>query len=335
MAGWDSNWATTQARGKLPRNVCTQIANAFEERRGNVPPSSLLVPPTIGQRLGRPVAAYDYTWFDAVQSLITLAFDEYANHTLGDDYSGLSSFPKWTQTTMLTAIGDSVRIPAPTHWDGSKYVLDPLLVSAWAYQQYKMINMLRWRLVDFTSFGLIDNRLQYWYLPQDSSQGYTKSGLSGWTTWAGIKSHINGLSWSAPGATVLYPGLGADAQIDKSGASYSTTGAGAGILAKNTQSYSRDGDHSPTVDFYLQSRKLMASKGQFMTSDNFSAVGKIYRFAVMDEDDATISFTAPLDGFLDLSELIEPSVNGSYSSLFAVGAVIKMDGDYGFEYRDW
>jgi hypothetical protein len=128
--GWDTNWASTQAVEKNPTNCLIQLRAALAERA-----SVVASPPTLP---GVPASGLlpGTAWFTAFQSAVTSLIPKYANHqTSGGNYTGLTAIPVWSESNMLTAISAASRISAP---GASK------LTAAWAYQQFQMLNKLRW-----------------------------------------------------------------------------------------------------------------------------------------------------------------------------------------------
>jgi hypothetical protein len=130
MSGWDTNWDSTEAVGKLPRNTLTQLWAALNERLAVAHASDPLLTEPVAGRL--PGAA----WYTRFQARMTDAINAHANHqTSGGDYDGLPSVPNWNEPDILAAIGDAGRIAAPSAGK---------LVAAWAWQQHQMLNLLRW-----------------------------------------------------------------------------------------------------------------------------------------------------------------------------------------------
>lgn len=79
--------------------------------------------------------SYNICWLihDRIDKLMPF----FANHTdSGGDWSNATAIPAWDEATMLAAIGDSIRIPYPqTLYE---------VTAEWVYQQYKILNKLRW-----------------------------------------------------------------------------------------------------------------------------------------------------------------------------------------------
>lgn len=167
--GWDSNWDSTEAVGKLPLNCLVQLRAALAERA-----SVVASPPTLpGVPASGPLPGA--AWFSAFQSAVTALFAKYADHTqYSGDYSGQATIPVWSEANMLSAISAGSRIAAPTSGK---------LRAAWAYQQYLMLNKLRWA-----------------YATQGAMYYKTKS-ASATTTFADAVTNFNAASWSSWGST--------------------------------------------------------------------------------------------------------------------------------------
>lgn len=125
---WDANWATSGGVGKLPLPSLTQLRAALAERASVVTGAPTLpAAPASGEL--PPVA-----WYTTYQSAVTSLITKYTDHTKhSGDYSGQTSIPAWSEANILTAIGASRITPA-----------SGTLRAAWAYQQYQILNLLRW-----------------------------------------------------------------------------------------------------------------------------------------------------------------------------------------------
>jgi hypothetical protein len=128
---WNTNWVSSQGEGKLLKVALNNLKGALEERLsvdGTAIPAGVV---TIGT--GDIIKS---NWFSDFQTAMTSMIGRYANHTdSGGDWDGVATIPAWTEATILAQIGDVSRLSAPT---------DPLISAAWMYQQYKLINELRW-----------------------------------------------------------------------------------------------------------------------------------------------------------------------------------------------
>lgn len=148
---WDANITATQFKGKLPMQSANNLMGALRERcRG----AGVAIP---------AIFAADYakfellpkTWFSTFQSTITTLIPKYVNHTDNSgDWNGQTTIPAWTEATILTAIGDASRLPAPSSQ----------ICAKWCFQQYKILNMPRWVKVSLGFSGAdIDNCRVYAY----------------------------------------------------------------------------------------------------------------------------------------------------------------------------
>lgn len=84
-----------------------------------------------------------YAWGDAYNDLMSDTITKYVDK---DDNSGnwhetVNGPPSWSEATLLTAIGDTVRYPI--------YFFGSELTSKWALQQYNFLNKLLWHEIDF------------------------------------------------------------------------------------------------------------------------------------------------------------------------------------------
>lgn len=144
---WNGTWTTAaDLKGRSERNLLNQLLGALVERASVsfLPPTGLPAPLEEEKRI-RP--STPNPWFSAFQTAMTaLLTNRYYNHqTNGGNYAGLTtrySLPVWTEADMLTAIGASSRIPAPSSGK---------LVREWAWQQYKILNLLRWVRTDIAA----------------------------------------------------------------------------------------------------------------------------------------------------------------------------------------
>lgn len=126
---WDTNWATSKATGKLPLNALTQLRAALAERAGALPSSPTLpAAPAAGQ--------LPATWFGTFQAAMSALFAYFADHTqYAGNYDGQTAVPVWNEASITAACDVTSRIAAPT---------TGTIITPWAWQQYQMINLLRW-----------------------------------------------------------------------------------------------------------------------------------------------------------------------------------------------
>jgi len=150
MAGWDTNWVESQGIGKLPLNAFNQLRAALAERAA-VMNSAPTLPANLSA--GELPSA---SWFTTFQSAVTAMLPAspsgslygWVNHndsaTRVGYWDGAAwganagpSLSFWSQSTMLTQIGAASRVAAPGAGDIWQS-------AAWAYQQYQILNQLRW-----------------------------------------------------------------------------------------------------------------------------------------------------------------------------------------------
>ena len=140
---WDANWITSKGKGKLTRRTYNQLQAAIAER---------------SQAVGRAVVGSQKNKYErvrksdrlALHNEVTALISYYIDHTDNDgNWEGQSIIPYWTESDILTAIGDTARIPAPNNH---------INVANWGNQTRKIINMLRWTRVDIDT---IDYRFKW------------------------------------------------------------------------------------------------------------------------------------------------------------------------------
>lgn len=144
---WASNWDTSEGIGKLPLvglnelrdvlDVCLDVldrsldSNIYEITDGRLIKTS---------------------WFSSFQSAVTSLYTysvSYPKRFIRHDKAQTTTngitfcdYEAWTEPTILTAIGDSARLPAPNDWK---------LCGPWMYQQKKILNLMRWVRGDYDS----------------------------------------------------------------------------------------------------------------------------------------------------------------------------------------
>jgi len=132
---WATNWDSSEGTGKLLKSALNDLRSAMEERIEGV--NRTMPADVVEIETGDLVYS---SWFTAFQSEMTNLFAFYIDHTdSGGSWNGDTTLPIWTETTILAEIGDASRLDAPT---------DPLVSAGWMYQQYKMLNVLRWGAID-------------------------------------------------------------------------------------------------------------------------------------------------------------------------------------------
>ena len=122
-------------RGNLLRAHAEAIRQAIKERYQAL---ELTVPPAHDAEFVF-ADVFHGTWFDSVQASITELIPLFANHLIGQFYGvngwdTKSAIDMWTEESILTTnFTLDPRLPA-----------SPLPLSAWLFQQYKILNRLLW-----------------------------------------------------------------------------------------------------------------------------------------------------------------------------------------------
>jgi len=143
---WATNWDSSEGKGKLLKSALNDLRGAMDERCdavGRTVPANCPVIAT-----GDLVLS---SWFSAFQSEMSTLITTYIDHTdNGGDWDGLATIPNWTVANILTELGET-RVDAPT---------DPLISAPWLYQQYKLLELLRWDKISAT-LGTTGQTKQY------------------------------------------------------------------------------------------------------------------------------------------------------------------------------
>lgn len=346
---WDTNWDATEAVGKLPRNALAQLRAALVERwqatnysDAHIAANLPAVP--VANRL--PAAA----WFSGFQSHLTAALKNYANHVLiaanGGTVDGLTSAPVWTEAAMLTAIGDASRIAAPSAGK---------LVAAWTYQQYRMLNLLRWKWwTPAVPQTLASNLASATYgdrtpLRVVTNQAAGKSLNFTGKTFAEMVALIDAASWSDYGYGEQHApdiGLGCGSGEDGDVVSWSEanqwqTPYGAFyVLKRHSFEFERNATAlfgSPAIQFVAQSTSHTSlPQPAYWESTPYAAAGTLRQGYAMAAEDEDIETVFPPTDWSDLSTLTDHTgSDGPRAVQFLLGAVVKYDGDDGFIYGDW
>lgn len=355
MAGWDTNWDSTEAQDKRPRNVFAQLRAALVERyqASNYTDANLaaLLPaaPAQDRLLSPGTGLPTYSWFANFQARMTSLLGGYANHQLiaanGGTVDGLTSAPVWTEAAMLTAIGDEARIPAPVGQ----------VAAAWAYQQYKMLNLLRWKWwspgeplslgANLASSAYGDRTPLRITVNQAAGKSLNFTGQ----TFAEMVALINAASWSDynyEDQYARYIGLGCGSGEDGDVISWSAanqwhTPYGAFyVLKRHSFEFERNATAlfgSPAIQFVAQSKSHTSNpQPAYWESTPYAAAStlrQVYAMAAGNEDIETVF---PPTDWSDLSTLTDHTGStGPRAVQFLLGAVVKYDGADGFEYKDW
>jgi len=132
MSGWAANWETSEGKGKLLKPALNDLRGALDERlvavgRRTMP---ILCPEITTGSIVSPL------WFSTFSDEIDELIWNFADHTdNAGEWTGISSVPNWTMANILAVIGDAERVDVPN---------DPQCCAKWIYQQYKILNQLRW-----------------------------------------------------------------------------------------------------------------------------------------------------------------------------------------------
>lgn len=144
------DWSSADSLRLAPVGLVLQtIIEAIKERYAAVGVS----PPALLSAEFNPIIALKGGYIDAIQAAITyLMTCDFVKHTdSGGDWTGQTQILVWTEADMLAAIGAEERI-----------VLYPLSVlsAEWCYQQYLMLNLLRWTKIPITDYTLVSEQKQ-------------------------------------------------------------------------------------------------------------------------------------------------------------------------------
>jgi len=345
MSGWAANWETSEGKGKLLMPALNDLRGALAERCAAANRTVSALCPEVGT--GDIILS---SWFSAFHAQITYLIPLFANHLDNDgDWTGIStpdgwtrndnpaqSLPAWSEATILTAIGDPIRIPAPR---------DPLISATWMFQQYNILNLLRWA--------------RHKLLRYDSAQDRRGNPTEPPWDWsfAAVKPRFNAAVWTS-GALGVYeqpyylyhgPFLGEyEMDAKKFNGKVTLTNPDASTLQRST-------------DFYYS---LVAGIPSRSTDDRLRAIG-IFGLPLDGHDgDARIyggGFTLPVkhlktsnaesggleivsDDYLinGIADIVcnhdQPDMSISASlqvSLARIGAILKFDGANGFQYKNW
>jgi hypothetical protein len=132
---WDANIATTQYKGKLPLQSFNQLQAAIKER---CQAAGVSVPSIFNADMVKMTDMLPDNWFSTFQSTMSSLIGSFVNHANNSgNWTGQITIPNWTEATLLTAIGDGSRKSAPS-------AMSHRICASWCYQQYEMLNMMRW-----------------------------------------------------------------------------------------------------------------------------------------------------------------------------------------------
>lgn len=162
-AGDALDW--TNRKGKLLYPGYEMLRKAIVERclvagiglPPDYPPIALRIPRAPGE-IYVPFGFGSANFLPAFQQTITDLIPQFTNHTdhngkwNGIDRATETFAQVWTEATILEAIGDDERLVAGGNGSGN------IFLAEWAVQQYKILNMLRWRHTGITSISTFDGQ---------------------------------------------------------------------------------------------------------------------------------------------------------------------------------
>jgi hypothetical protein len=286
--GWDSGIWTSQENLRLKNSyaVVGQILEAVNERcnASGIDELSSNRLSAIGQ----------------IDEKITQIIEAAVNHTDNSgNWEGQTSIPHWTVSDIETAIGES-RI------DGSR--LSEVSVE-WAWQQPKIINLLRWFEGEATKESSLEFRL---------AQG---------GDWATAVSNFNTEPWSNTDELIAYH----DAYFF--GQRTIRRNRATAVIENNT-------DFTVTYQYYI---KFYASGSTYENNDYPGISANVFHSVYNNSITSINNDTVDIGNFGD-STVSEPGFLGQrgwVANPFTTGTpdyniiVAKFDGTNGFTYKDW
>lgn len=233
------------------------------------------------------------------------------NNVIRQSWAGLTSdIDMWTESAMLSAIGDSQRIRVVSA------LSDTSGVPSWILQQYKMLNKIQWLPYVHEKVG--DNFFYYWSA-NHSAQFWYKDITTG-TTEAQINANFAAAAWAdleMSFSTPYYFGLVRDYDVtnyEKIGKIPHFT-----VSWDNTQKYK--------LDFYW----IVSNSLNFVPL----TIGKVWNLCVNTGE--------VLSG--NNYELIDHTLLDNYMSYYSgifwgeglkkIYIIVKGDGPNGFKFKDW
>lgn len=306
---WNANWTTSEAKGKLLKPALNDLRAAMNER-------CLAVGRTVPANCPAIVTGDIITsaWHTAFQAEVTTLIPLYANHTDNSgDWDGETSIPAWSEATILTALGDVARLPAPT---------DPLISASWMWQQFRILNLLRWTYQTDITYYLY--RSSY---PETADMNFAQSVV------------LAAANWNANGWTNNEGAVGAwVGTCDHVGFYYETTFQNFTIKL-NGNNYATPLQAS--YDFYIHTTPPTNATNNVFWSDAGYLLNKYNRVQTIAENGNAKSTTNEL-----LEKTIPPTpaepIIGSTSKGYIVSeltgkkplAIVKFDGANGFTFKD-
>jgi hypothetical protein len=301
---WATNWDTSAGEGKVLGYALSDLRYALNERCIAV---GRTLPTGVTELYdGGIIQSSWFTWF---QEEITELIPLYVNYIdSGGEWDGVGTIPNWTEVTILDVIGDA-------RWEAP---IDPKISAQWMYQQYQIINLLRWVQDDGELFG--SQRLI----------GQTYLGVYD-DTWNEVLVDWNALGWGAYGwVNSILQGTASQVNFDYFNEINNTR--------CNEVRASIQGTFEATADFYLYTEisPVPTYSMQYGSTDGFAEDKFNILGTQSTETSTTINKTIAVIMEDDNTKPINPDTGGNNG--YTVGgtctAVLKFDGANGFTYID-
>jgi len=321
--GGKLDWSSADSLKLVPIGMtCRCIIEALKER---AEAANYTLPAILTAEWNPLQTAYPV--ISAIQSSITALIIKFCNHTdSGGDWSGFSYVaPAWTESDILTAIEDDARL--------SLTFLNPILAS-WAFQQYKILNLLKWIKNTFTSNWKYDSKNAF-----VSSDPLGTPPPYNWESAASYYGESFSTIQTGQYNTSVPPSFAAANGIHASRYTYD-------ILRFSKQVYIRSlPSINKTADFYiytqLPSLFVLYSNAVF-DGQGDSFIENAYNKAAIIADE-TVSTEIMFDWISNLASVPpnRPTQQGTTmvwstpATATATAAIIKFDGANGFKFRDW
>jgi hypothetical protein len=235
---------------------------------------------------------------------MTALIPKFVNHADNDgDWSGQTSIPLWDAAAMIALCDVTTRINAPAN---------SIKAAAWCYQQYQMLNLMRW--------------IKHQLVNYNTSQA--RSGMSG--NYADALTAYNAASWATNNVsnltstytTNLGSPPGTFKQIFNRRKSFTITGVSIGFQA--------------AIDFYLMLSKP-TTLSEYSSSDGYArdTYFKPFSYAEQDVSSNINTDTVELGVAPDTSSTSGTGCVLLLTSTDQKMVVLKIDGANGFTFKDW
>jgi hypothetical protein len=321
---WSTNWDSSKGVGKLPLTTLEELRQALLERRKAIGASSSGIMDTPLEKFDRLPS----NWFSTFQFyisnlIIDTRFDYFVDHTqYSGDFNGAPEIPRWTETTLLTSIGDSTRIPAPS---------SQIVCAKWAYQNFNILNLLRWRIQPS--------------IPQTerARRESTESSAVRWATtaqaWSGPSSEWDSASYVTNSSKSIL--VWTEMARYSGGTPY--TAFLQNYRGKYTYTFAIDSYAS--IDVYSKSVKESRSFGgltpsyTFATETGWTEDTYVNHETISEQDLTSTIVTSSLitigKGNQPADPISDNTVQVRTALLTDASYVLKFDGANGFTYKDW